>query len=284
MILIVINVNGESNSHEEKKVIRKTAIVTGASSGIGHGIALVLAKNGYDISTVYCSNTEGIRNLADEIEGVYGRKLHSIRGDLSEPNFVKDYAKEAISVLGEVDLLVNNAGAGFGGRLTEIKTDEMIKFIHIDFIAPVLLMKAIGLHMLDKGIRGSMINITSTRAERAYPHDSIYGGMKAALTRASESAALEMAIHGIRINNIAPGATEIEKENREFYDKLGKKIPLRRTGKPEDIGEAVLWLASDAASYITGVSLRVDGGLILPGMPERDDETTRYYGWEPMNE
>jgi glucose 1-dehydrogenase len=284
MIVIKNHVNDESNSHEKKKVIRKTAIVTGASSGIGRGIAMVLAKNGYDISTVYRSNMDGIRNLANEIEGTYGRKLHIVQGDLSEPSFVEAYAKEAISVLGEVGLLVNNAGAGYGGKLTDIKTEEMITFIQIDFVAPVLLMKAVGLHMIEKGIRGSMVNITSTRAERAYPHDSIYGGMKAALTRAGESAALEMAIHGIRINSIAPGATEIERENRGFYDKLGEKIPLRRTGKPEDIGEAVMWLASDAASYITGVSLRIDGGLILPGMPERNDETMQYYGWAPVNE
>ena len=146
----------------------------------------------------------------------------------------------------------------------------------------MILMKLVARHMLEHGIRGNIINITSTRAERAYPHDSVYGGMKAGLRRASESIAIELAMHGIRVNNVAPGATELERVSEQFYDKLGRKIPLRRVGKPEDIGEAVLWLASDAASYITGTSLRVDGGLILPGMPEAEDETTKYYDWRPI--
>ena len=143
-------------------------------------------------------------------------------------------------------------------------------------------MKLVGQHMLDNGLKGNLINITSTRAERAYPHDSLYGGMKAALRRASESIAIEFAMNGIRVNNVAPGATELERVKDDYYEKLGRKIPLRRVGTPEDIGEAVHWLASDAASYITGISLRVDGGLILPGMPEKEDATTVYYDWRPV--
>ncbi|AEI40920.1 SDR family NAD(P)-dependent oxidoreductase [Paenibacillus mucilaginosus] len=278
-----------SGSREETKMEaeptrrqRRAAIVTGASSGIGKGISLVLARAGYHISTVYKSNELGIQELEQTVKGTYGRQFHAVQGDLSDPAFVERYAAEAIRELGEVHLLVNNAGAGFVKHLFDIGTEEMLAFIHIDFVAPMLLMKHVGRHMKEKGIRGSLINITSTRAERAYPHDSLYGGMKAGLRRAAESIAIELAMHGIRVNNVAPGATEIERGSAAFYDKLGEKIPLRRVGQPEDIGEAVLWLASDAASYITGASLKVDGGLILPGMPEKDDETTKYYGWEPV--
>lgn len=261
---------------------RKTAIVTGASSGIGKGIAIVLSRAGYDISTVYKSNDAGITQLEEIVTGTYGRKFHSVKGDLTDLDFVEEYASEAINALGDVHLLVNNAGAGYGGKLLDINAKEMLSFINIDFAAPILLMKAISKHMLEKEIRGSLINITSTRAERAYPHDSIYGGMKAGLKRASESIAIELAMYGIRVNNVAPGATEIEQGSHEYYTKLAQKIPLRRVGKPSDIGEAVLWLASDAAAYITGTSLKVDGGLTLPGMPERNDETITYYSWEPV--
>ncbi|MCZ8520894.1 MULTISPECIES: SDR family NAD(P)-dependent oxidoreductase [Paenibacillus] len=280
-----------SGRHDQTKVeaepvraVRRTAIVTGASSGIGKGISIVLARAGYHISTVYKSNEIGIQELEQTVKGTYGRQFHAVRGDLSDPGFVQRYAQEAIGELGEVHLLVNNAGVGFPKKLLDIEAEDMLSFIHIDFVAPVLLMQAVGRHMIEKDIRGSLINITSTRAERAYPHDSIYGGMKAGLRRASESIALELGLHGIRVNNVAPGATEIERVGADFYDKLGGKIPLRRVGQPEDIGEAVLWLASEAASYITGVSLKVDGGLILPGMPERDDETAEYYGWAPVRE
>jgi len=261
---------------------RKAAIVTGASSGIGKGISMVLAREGYDISTAYHSNDEGIKELESIVAGTYGRRFHAVQGDLSDPAFAERYGEEAIETLGEVHLLVNNAGAGYMKKLVDIETEDMLRFINIDFVAPVILMRAVSRHMLGKGIRGSLINITSTRAERAYPHDSLYGGMKAGLRRASESIAIELAMHGIRVNNVAPGATAIERVSDDYYKELGEKIPLRRVGKPEDIGEAVLWLASDAASYITGSSLKVDGGLILPGMPEQDDETVKYYGWEPV--
>ncbi len=261
---------------------RKTAIVTGASSGIGKGICAILAREGYDLSTVYRSNDEGIRDLEKIVIGEHGRKLHVMKGDLSDSSFADNYAEAAIGELGKVDLLVNNAGAGYAEKVLDLHPEDMLNFIKIDFVAPMILMKLVARHMLEHGIRGNIINITSTRAERAYPHDSVYGGMKAGLRRASESIAIELAMHGIRVNNVAPGATELERVSDEFYDKLGRKIPLRRVGKTEDIGEAVLWLASDAASYITGTSLRVDGGLILPGMPEAEDETTMYYDWRPI--
>ncbi|WP_027084619.1 SDR family NAD(P)-dependent oxidoreductase [Cohnella panacarvi] len=260
----------------------KTAIVTGASSGIGKGICAVLAREGYDLSTVYRSNDDGIRELEQIVTVNHGRRLHVMKGDLSDPGFAESYADTAIRALGQVHLLVNNAGAGYAKKLLELEPDEMMRFIKIDFVAPMILMKLVARQMLERGIQGSIVNITSTRAERAYPHDSVYGGMKAGLRRASESIAIELAMHGIRVNNVAPGATELERVSDEYYGKLGRKIPLRRVGKPKDIGEAVLWLASDAASYITGTSLKVDGGLILPGMPEAEDETTKYYDWKPI--
>ncbi|MBB6635435.1 SDR family oxidoreductase [Cohnella thailandensis] len=275
--------NGDMRTnHESLAPFRKAAIVTGASSGIGKGIANVLAREGYDISTVYRSNDEGIRDLEKTVIGKYGRKLHAVKADLADPAAAESYAADAIAELGRVDLLVNNAGAGYASKLIDMKSEDMLNFINVDFVAPILLMKAVGRHMIELGIKGSLINITSTRAQRAYPHDSLYGGMKAALERAGESIAIELAMHGIRVNQVAPGATEVEKGSEDFYEKLGRKIPLRRVGQPEDIGEAVLWLASSAASYITGTTLKVDGGLILPGMPEQKDETTKYYDWRPV--
>ncbi|WNQ09048.1 SDR family oxidoreductase [Paenibacillus aurantius] len=275
---------GQEKATADGNALRKAAIVTGASSGIGKGISLVLAREGYDISTVFHSNETGIRELEKEVTETYGRRFHAVQADLTDPAAAEAYAEEAISALGKVHLLVNNAGAGYREKLTDIRVEDMLPFIYIDFVAPVLLMKAVSRHMLAHGIRGSLINITSTRAERAYPLDAIYGGMKAGLRRASESFAIELAKDGIRVNNVAPGATEIEKGSEEFYEEMGEHIPMRRVGTPEDIGQAVLWLASDAASYVTGSSLKVDGGLILPGMPEHDDDSANYYGWSPVED
>jgi len=149
------------------------------------------------------------------------------------------------------------------------------------------LMQAAARHMAEHGVRGSLINITSTRGERAYPGDSVYGGLKAGLNRAVQSIALDLAPYGIRVNNVAPGAVRV-RSNAEaaaagfagFWDKLGERIPLGRSGEPGDVGEAVAFLASDRASYITGTTLRVDGGLILPGMPE--NPSAAGWGAEPV--
>ena len=161
-----------------------------------------------------------------------------------------------------------------------------------------MLMHYASRYMIDHHIQGNIINITSSRGERAYPNAGIYCGIKAGLNRMTEAFALDLSSYGIRVNNVAPGATRIRTKeelldmrsgsdtdyfwkqeflenpdsvNEDFWDSLGRKIPLGRSGLPEDIGRAVVFLASDKASYITGVTLRVDGGLILPGMPEDPD-------------
>lgn len=140
--------------------------------------------------------------------------------------------------------------------------------------------------MVKNKVRGSLINITSSRGERAYAGDFLYGGLKAGLNRAIQSIALDLAPYGIRVNNVAPGAVRVRDKQElvnqgktDFWDDLGKKIPLERCGMPEDIGEAVAFLASEKASYITGTTLRIDGGLILPGMPEHVLPGEDFNGW-----
>ena len=157
------------------------------------------------------------------------------------------------------------------------------------------MMRDAARYMIDHGVRGSIINITSSRGERAYPECGVYCGLKAGLNHAIRAFALDVSGYGIRVNNVAPGATRVRTKEelaardpddegdyfwreafsapgnsigRDFWDDLGGSIPLCRAGTPEDIGNAVAFLASDKASYITGITLRVDGGLILPGMPE----------------
>lgn len=170
--------------------------------------------------------------------------------------------------------------------------------ISLDFRTYIMLMHYCARYMIDHQIRGNIVNVTSSRGERAYPNAGIYCGIKAGLNHMVEAFALDLAPHGIRINNVAPGATRVRTREElldmkycvdtdyfwkeeyidnpdavqeDFWDSLGAKIPLQRAGLPSDIGRAVAFLASDKASYITGVTLRVDGGLILPGMPEDPD-------------
>ncbi|NBD22323.1 SDR family NAD(P)-dependent oxidoreductase [Paenibacillus glycinis] len=255
----------------------RTALVTGASIGIGAGIALALASRGYDVAIGHYAEPAEAKLAAERIKREYGRACHVFQGDLAEPSMPGKLAAFAIEALGEVDVLVNNAGLVRFKAIAELDAAEMDRMYAINFRAPMLLMQAIAKHMIERRLRGSIVNITSSRAERAYPADATYGGLKAALMRASQSIALDLAPHGIRVNCVAPGATAVREDPRSLagYAALGAKIPLARIGTPEDVANAVAWLASGEAGYTTGTAIRVDGGLILPGMPESGGGT----GW-----
>jgi glucose 1-dehydrogenase len=159
-------------------------------------------------------------------------------------------------------------------------TAEHLDYVYgLDFRAYILATGAAARHMVLNGIRGSVIFITSSRGDRAYPNDLMYGGMKAALKRSCESIAMELAPFGIRVNCVAPGATIVREDGGRWQDYLGVRIPAGRLGTPRENGHLVAFLASDKAEYITGVTVRVDGGLILPGMPENDIDNAQRRGW-----
>jgi glucose 1-dehydrogenase len=260
----------------------KCALVTGGSRGIGRGIALVLAEEGYDLAITYATALEEARETAAAIEAL-GRRCLVYQAELQRQEVPEPVTAKAIEELGRLDVLVNNAGQTKFGSMFSAE-GELMDFVYgLDFRAPVLCAKRAALHMRERGIRGSIVNITSTRAFRSYPEDAVYGAMKAALTRAAESMATELAPHGIRMNCVAPGATKVRGtfSEDELRQSFGPKIPLGRFGTPREIGYAVAWLCSEQASYITGATIRVDGGLILPGMPE-DPSPEAGYGWGRM--
>ena len=259
---------------------RRGAFISGASRGIGKGIALLLAENGYDVAITYSSSRDGAEQVRKTIGEEYGRECVVIKADLDQPGVAEAAVSEAISGLGSIELFVNNAGRTIRGSLLEMPPEDIDYLIGLNFRSYVLVAQTGARHMVEKGIRGSIISITSSRGTRAYPVDGVYGGLKSAIERATESFALDLAPYGIRVNAVAPGATEIsDSEKARAHTKyIGSRIPLGRIGTPRDVAEAVLWLGSDKASYITGITLRVDGGLILPGMPESPRQASLPWG------
>jgi NAD(P)-dependent dehydrogenase (short-subunit alcohol dehydrogenase family) len=267
----------------------KKALVTGGSRGIGCGIVRCLAENGYDVAFSYVGSESAALALTSEIQASKGVSCFCFQVALQEKGAAETLFSEAASALGGIDLLVNNAGATKTESILEISDEVMDYTIALDLRAYLVLMREAARYMVANGTRGSIINITSTHGERAYPCDAVYGGVKAAVNRASQSAALDVAPYGIRVNCIAPGATRIRTAEElaamengpplTFWDDMDAIIPLGRAGEPVDIGEAVVWLASERSGYITGVTLRVDGGLILPGMPEIIDTDAKGKGW-----
>ncbi|MCK9252745.1 MAG: SDR family oxidoreductase [Clostridiales bacterium] len=259
---------------------RKCALVTGGSRGIGRGIAVVLARSGYDLAITYASAEEEAVQTAAQVQESGGR-CFVYQAALENDGVPETVASQAIADLGRLDLMVNNAGLTRLATLGKLDSGLMDFVYRLNWRAPMLCAQAAARHMIDRQIQGSIVNIASTRGIRAYGNDHLYGAMKAALIRSSESLALELSAYGIRVNVIAPGATMVRGEiNRETAAQIGwaHKIPLGRYGTPEEVGHAVAYLASDQAAYITGAVLKMDGGLILPGMPE-DPSPEAGYGW-----
>ena len=258
--------------------MNRKAIVTGASRGIGRGIAMCLAAEGYDLALSYASRRSEAEAVAERIRKGYGCRCFIYQASLNKDGEGKKLFDRAVTDLGGLDLLVNNAGVTYFEPLQELTEESMDYMINLDFRNYIWMMSYASRYMIQNRIRGSIVNVTSTRGEQAYPADGIYGALKAGLNRAIKSFALDVSEYGIRINNVAPGAIRIRTDEElragghlemgAFWDELGHRIPLGRSGLPEDIGNAVVFLASDRASYITGMTIRVDGGLILPGMPE----------------
>ena len=288
---------------------RKKAIVTGAAIGMGRGICQVLAEEGYDIAFSYYPGTQNVESAIETTVSLLqerGAQTWYYPSDLSKPDAPRQFFEKAVESLGGLDLLVNNAGVNIPLPLQDITEENFDYLISLDLRAYVMMMHYAARYMIDNGIRGSLVNISSSRGERAYANAGIYCGIKACLNHMAEAFALDLAPYGIRVNNVAPGAVRVrtdeellsmthgrstdyfwDKEflenpelvdDHDFWDLLGPRIPLGRVGTPEDIGRAVAFLASEKASYITGVTLRVDGGLILPGMPE--DSSMAGKDWE----
>lgn len=216
--------------------------------------------------------------VAEQIRSEYGRRCVVLQGDLTDEATPARFVEQTVAAYGRLDVLVNNAGLSQFEPIQSLTLAITDYTYQLNFRAPLLAMQAAARHMIERSIAGRIINITSSRAERAYPRDAVYGGLKAALARATQSIALDLAPHGIRVNCVAPGATHVRESRGVFFEQFGRKIPLGRMGETYDIGQAVAWLASEQSSYVTGVNLRVDGGLILPGMPE-DISPESGYGW-----
>lgn len=255
----------------DEAVAGKAALVTGGSSGIGLGIVRMLAEEQYDIVLAHYNDEAQANVVQQEVQSQFGQACHVFSGNLAHTEVVLDLASFAIAKLGEISVLVNNAGVTKYTETRELDVDTVDHLYGLNFRAPILLAREIGQHMVAQHISGTMINIASTRAFRAYPMDSVYGGLKAALVRATESMALDLAPYHIRVNAVAPGAIRVRlgPAGESFYAELGARIPAGRMGRPEDVAEVVRWLISKQAEYVTGAAIRVDGGLILPGMPER---------------
>ena len=246
----------------------KKAIVTGGNQGIGKGIAIALAKAGADIVIQYRSAEDKALETINEIKQI-GRSGFSIQSDFTEEGAPQKFLKSAIEKLKSADILVNCAAAYERGALLEIKPETFAWMQKINVEVPLVLIQEFSRYLINVNRSGSIINVSSISSFRPIRGSSLNSCSKAGLNMLTKCAALELGQYQIRVNGIAPGQTETEsnipymKSDPEGWDQVIKKIPLGRTGKPNDIGSLAVYLASDEASWLTGVTIPVDGGLII---------------------
>jgi len=242
----------------------KVALVTGASRGIGRAIAIALAEAGADVAVNYAGSEAAAAETVKTIEAL-GRKSLAIRADVGKLAEFEAMVTQVLETFGKLDILVNNAGITRDNLIMRMKEEEFDEVIQTNLKGVFNGIKAVTRPMM-KQRYGRIINISSVVGSLGNAGQANYAAAKAGVIGLTKSAARELASRGITVNAIAPGyiATDMtDKLPQEIKDQLEKQIPLGRIGRPEEIAAAAVYLASDAASYMTGQTIHVDGGMYM---------------------
>ena len=256
--------------------MNKCAMVTGGSKNIGQGIAVVLAEHGYDVAVTYATSEEGARNTQKQVESL-GRRCFIYEAHLEKPDEPSRVINQAYADLGRLDVMVCNAGREIRRSILTITAEELDFLYQNNLRNYFLCAGAAARLMVRDKTQGNIIMITSVRAKLAHPDGFYYGSLKAAMEHACKSMALDLSEFNIRCNCVAPGAVWRHSADSAF---IRETVPLHRSGTPRDVGEAVVYLTSDKASYVTGTTLLIDGGLSLPALLEQENAIPwKYEGW-----
>jgi NAD(P)-dependent dehydrogenase (short-subunit alcohol dehydrogenase family) len=245
--------------------VSRTAIVTGASSGIGKATAVVLAEQGYDLGLTWHQDEVGIEGTVREVQAAGGR-VAVRQVDLDDPTVGARLVDELSDELGRLDVLVNNAGTGASTPFLEHSLDDWRHVLDVDLTGAFLCMQAAARRMVAQGDPGRIVAVTSVHEHVPKLGSSAYCAAKGGLGLLVKVAALELAEHGITVNAVAPGEIATKMTGQHDEDPTGNErpgLPAGRPGHAEEIAHAIAYLASPQASYTTGESLIVDGGLML---------------------
>lgn len=246
-----------------KLLDNKTALITGASKGIGKGIAIALAQAGANVAFTYLSSVEKGKALEEELKK-FGTKVKGYQSDASNFKAADDLVTEVVKEFGSLDVVVNNAGITRDGLLMRMTEENFNEVISTNLNSVFNITKACQRPML-KQRSGSIINISSVVGVKGNAGQANYAASKAGIIGFTKSVALELGSRNIRCNAIAPGFIETEMTAvlpEETVKQWREAIPLKRGGTPEDVANAVLFLASDMSTYVSGQVLNVDGGML----------------------
>lgn len=240
----------------------KTALVTGASRGIGRAIALRLAEDGANVAVIYAGSADKAEAVVNEITAL-GVNAKAYRCNVADSAAVNETVKAVTNDLGKIDILVNNAGITRDGLMLRMKDEDFDAVLDTNLKGAFNMIRACYSGFIRKK-SGRIINISSVSGIMGNVGQANYSASKAGVIGLTKSVARELASRGITCNAVAPGFIQTDMtENLGDNNPLLNSIPLGRMGKPEDIAAAVAFLASDSAAYITGEVLKVDGGLAI---------------------
>ena len=245
----------------------KVAIVTGGSLGIGAGIVRRLVQEGAAVTLDYHIHNDAANAIAQEVQAAGGKVL-VVQADVSDVGSVQNLVAQTVQAFGHLDILVNNAGIEQPQPFLEVAQDAFDRQIATDLKGPYFAAQAAARQMVAQGGGGAIINISSVHEDIPMVGNAVYCAAKGGLRMLTRTLANELAPHGIRIVNVGPGAIETPINKATLADPqkhaaLLAEIPLGRLGQPNDVANAVVWLASDEASYVTGTTLFIDGGLMI---------------------
>jgi glucose 1-dehydrogenase len=243
----------------------KVAVITGSSLGIGSAIALAFAKEGAAVAIDYRSHPDEAKEMVEQIEGFGGRAI-SAHADVANPGDVKNLIQKAVEELGRLDVMVNNAGVEEKMPFLETPLNVWNKIIAVNLTGAWLGCQEAARQMVNQGGPGRIINVSSVHEDLPMPTNSPYCAAKGGIQMLMRTIAVELAPHNITVNNIAPGAIDTPmdaplKDDTNQMQQLLSEIPLRRMGQPEEVAALAVYLASDVASYVTGSTFVIDGGM-----------------------
>ncbi|HYJ08296.1 MAG TPA: 3-oxoacyl-[acyl-carrier-protein] reductase [Polyangiaceae bacterium] len=242
----------------------KVALVTGGSRGIGRAAALSLGKQGAQVVINYVSNEGAAREVAEQIQAA-GGKAEIVQFDVGSSEAAEKAVAEAAKRLGRLDVLVCSAGISIDGLLLRLKDDDFDRILSVNLKGAVACARAATKVMM-RAKTGRVIFLSSVVGEMGNAGQTAYSASKAALLGVTKSMARELASRFITVNAITPGFIDTDMTGgltEEQKTSINQSIPLGRTGKPEEVAAAVVYLASDEAAYITGQTLRVNGGMYM---------------------
>ena len=245
----------------------KTAVITGGSKGLGEQMGYALAEAGADVALVSRTQAD-LDAVSSAVHAATGRNVIGVVADVTKDADIRAMVQAVMAEFGQIDILINNAGIGGTTPMHELTEEEWDRFMNLNLKGPVLCSKHVGAEMA-KRKQGNIINVSSLFSKIVARYMAAYGATKAALVSFTRTLALEWARDNIRVNALCPGYFDTPMNHAFWETKGGKgiisRIPMQRVGDPKELKPAIIFLSSDANTFMTGTTLFVDGGHSLVG-------------------